>query len=683
MRVYAKGLRKACKRVKMKKWLLVMFFFLILLSSVFAETFRDKIPDYVAHVENKDEEQFIHDITESMIIEQTFSSAHDFDYIALSFSDHDEVIAGETSLSLIEAATGERVYYEELSNKEITYAQPVKLQPAAGGKKGIEYLVKIEGKGTAETGLGIFGYPSEETPAVVNGEKGEYVVSVGIYSYTGIFKYLFTAVYFIILFMVAGNFIFITQIQPKTEYMFLCAAVPVGMIFLMFLSSNTVHDGNTHLAKIFHYSNIILGNDQNDSYGHIGLSETEADVFYEVRRDLGRNDGILYEYYNAHDKFGRKSDFSSSQVICEYRETSASSFLEYIPAIVAVTLGRLINGSVYFNLLLAKIFSFVVYILICFCAVRTAPFLKNALAITALIPMNLYQATGLTYDSTIFACILLAFAYFLKALQSILKKREILILALLSVIIGCCKGGFYLPVLLLLILLPAKIDKKSTGKWKICFGSWAAGAAGFLFTAFHAFLPYIKDIFMISSVSPSVESTAIMAQQIIPGKEAASYGILFAVVEPKGFIQLLLHTVTEKASFYLGGLIGYRMAWAYRYMDFIVVVPFLILLIIALARTTEEKGIKLSSIHRLFCALIFSIEFLGFHILMLLETPIDNTFIQGVQGRYFLPLIPLVMFLLYNAGRMQDANGERRLYLYYNMAVSIYIFAFLKIFILL
>ena len=65
---------------------------------------------------------------------------------------------------------------------------------------------------------------------------------------------------------------------------------------------------------------------------------------------------------------------------------------------------------------------------------------------------------------------------------------------------------------------------------------------------------------------------------------------------------------------------------------------------------------------------------------MLIETPVGAMVINGVQGRYFLAWVPVVLFIIYNGRREYEAVGIRRLFIYYSIAESIYLYYFLKIF---
>lgn len=673
------GIKKFINRMEGKKWFVIMCFFILFFSVLFWETLQDKIPNYATHVANQDNEQFIHDIREGMLIEQTFSSLHDFDFITLSFSDHDQYIEGTTIISLSEYDTGKIVYYEEIPSGEIKYLTPVEVHPEGGGKRGVKYLLDIQARNTTETALGLFGYNSNENAAILNGKTLEYTVSIGIHSYTMVYQRLFLLVYIILIISLLFITFWVMVPGMKIEFLFLGTVIPVGILFLLFLSSNVVHDGNTHLAKVYHYSNVILGNAQHDQYGIVELSEAEADVFYEVRRGLDtKRNSALYEYYAACEKFSIKTNYEESWVSCDYRETSASSVLEYMPAVITVTLGRLFNVSVYFNLLMAKIVSFLFYIGLCFWAIRNAPYLKTGIAFAALIPMNLYQATGITYDSTVCACSLLLFSYILKACKEKIIIGDIVITSILSLIIGCCKGGFYLPILLLWLWVLRKGENK---EWKKIFiWNCILGGVGFAFTAFDAFWPYIRDAFSLVSTE-TAENALVTVRETVPSTESDSYGILYCVAYPKGFIVLLINTLIEKLNFYVGGAIGYRMAWAYRSVDFLIVVPFLVILILSISKTEGDAEIRPAFFQRLICCIIVCLEFLGFHVLMLVETPVDLNVIQGVQGRYFLPLIPIIALALYDNGRIQTVRSMRRLFMYYAFAIAFYFYTFVKVFI--
>ena len=63
---------------------------------------------------------------------------------------------------------------------------------------------------------------------------------------------------------------------------------------------------------------------------------------------------------------------------------------------------------------------------------------------------------------------------------------------------------------------------------------------------------------------------------------------------------------------------------------------------------------------------------------MLIETPIGRSVISGVQGRYFLAWVPIVMLILYDGNRTYNIQGKRRLFFYLSITEIAYLYLFLN-----
>lgn len=633
------------------------------------------IPNYATHVGHEGEEQFIYCLTDEDVIEQEFVSSQDFDMATLHFSDHDQTISGKTFISVKEKGTGTQMFYEEKSNSEIHYGDLVKLE--FQGKAGVNYVLKLEFEGMGGNGLGIFGFPE-------SGEETEsYKIAIGFHTYTKRFEGLVRWILFIIFCTLLISVILVTCTELSEEYLFLGIAIPVGIAFLSFLSINVVHDGGTHLAKVYHYSNVLLGKGAQDNYSCVLLREDEAEVFNEIYEERNRENPTREIYWDTIEGFDNKKESNNWVLSHEYRETSGNSFWEYFPGVFGMTIGRIIGGSPRFNIFLAKIFFFVFYIIMVFWAIKISPNFKSVLAFGALLPMNLYQATGITYDSVVTAFSMMILALFFKARTESLSRKEVLILFGCSAFLGCCKGGFYLVLLLLFLTISKECFGNFKNKCKICIGSLVCGGIGMMITYMQVYMPVIRSLFaQMASQDRGTETNEIIVSQVVekvPETQISAYGISYVVKNSADFIKMFGKTLIQKADQYLGSLIGYRMAWSDMLIDWIIIFTFLVLLLLA-SSDTEEIQCKVTVLERCFLLVCLGVEVIGFHILMLIETPMSSSVIEGVQGRYFLAWVPIVILIFHNGKRKYEKNGFRRLFCYYAIAESIYLYSFLKIF---
>lgn len=672
-------LEKIKKQEFIKMFLLAIIVFIVLIVVGKIE-FNGKIPEYVTHMGFKEEEQFIYYLKDSDLVEQEFISPNDFDRIGIHFSDHDQSISGKTFISIMNIETSEIIYSEEMDNSNIHYGEPVVLP--ISGEAGKPYLVSMHFEGMGEEGLGIFGFPIKkgESGASISGRKSDYRVAVATYTETNVFKSLIQKVY-ILMAVILVCAVFATMLTSwKEEYLFLSIALPVGAAFFLFLSINVVHDGGTHLAKVYHYSNVLLGIDEEDRYGQVSLKIDENRAFDEIYRSDHIENGMLTMYWETINLFGEEEGGNQRSLSCEYRETSASSFFEYFPGIIGMTIGRLFNGSAALNILLSKICFFIFYVLTIFFAIKIVPAFKMIFAFAGLLPMAMYQATGITYDSVVIAVCFLVTALLVKLRTESLEISENILLFLCAFIVGCCKGGFYLVILGVALGFIGNEEFKK--KWKTFLLMLISGIAGLIFTSFNTYIPMLKNIFennsMVKNVLEPEKAGAII--EMIPETNVSAYGIGYIFEDILGFIRLLIASITENLQKYVGETIGYRMAWSDQCVNWLIIFIFIFLLLMAASCTKTEKKIRINGYERVWIIILFGIEVIGLHVLMLIETPVGASIINGVQGRYFLPWIPLIMMCLYSEKRVYEENGKRQLFVAYAVAEVIYIYSFLKIF---
>lgn len=663
-------------------WKMLLFTMTVIIAlCVLAKVeISDHIPTYATHMGHAGEEQFIYNLSDTDVIEQEFESPEDFDMISLHFSDHDTNIDGKTVISVYEKDTGNMVFYKEKENSEISFGKLVELNFEDEGKKKTCYTMRISFEGMGEKGLGLYGIKASQVKkgALINGKLSEYSIAIGTHTYTNIYQKLVYTVLAMLFLTLTISLLLVFKTKVKEEYLFLGIALPVGIAFLLFLSVNSVHDGATHLAKVYHFSNVILGQGDEDRKGNVSLTESEAEAFEEFFEERNRENNIAGIFYDTVTQFGKESKTANRVLSHDYRETSASSFFEYFPGTIGMTIGRIFGGSVRYNILLAKIFSFAFYVTMIFMAIRISPGFKNVIAFTGLLPMGLYQATGITYDSIVLAIGLTIFALYMRAREKGLSAQNMVLLFGLAYILGCCKGGFYLPLLLLFLIIPKQVMGNIKRKLLIGFGSIFFGGAGMLTTSFDTYYSTLREIFQAKEATTSLNEAANIIS-VVPTTETVSYGIGYAFENIFDFIKMTVITIVQKADQYIGSLVGYRMAWTDSLVSWTIIAAFLILIILATSNTESWKA-NFSGFEKVMAMCLVIAEIVGFHILMLVETPMGANIIEGVQGRYFLVWIPVIMMIVSGKYRAYEEKGMRSLFYFYSIAEVFYVYSFLKIF---
>jgi len=121
------------------------------------------------------------------------------------------------------------------------------------------------------------------------------------------------------------------------------------------------------------------------------------------------------------------------------------------------------------------------------------------------------------------------------------------------------------------------------------------------------------------------------------------YSLKEIIGHPGNTISMLVNTVWVKFSFYAIEILGAELAWLDLEIPVGFVLPFLVLLVLACFRREDEK-IKINMPERIWMWLMGAGVIALTMLAMLLNwTPRYLKFIEGVQGRYFLPVLPLIL----------------------------------------
>jgi uncharacterized membrane protein len=126
--------------------------------------------------------------------------------------------------------------------------------------------------------------------------------------------------------------------------------------------------------------------------------------------------------------------------------------------------------------------------------------------------------------------------------------------------------------------------------------------------------------------------------------------IFFMILHPIAFIQALLHSFLYYAQYYLVSFVG-TFGWLDNRLDTplppILVYIYLTVLILVSLIDNNEFNINLKQ--KLVYLMIFSLSFLSIFVLEYIAwNAVGGNIIEGIYGRYFIPIAPLFFLLFYN-----------------------------------
>lgn len=647
---------------------IIIFCMIVLMTKFYMDS---KILRYTSHISNQDKEQFVHDFTSGMVISQKFYNYSDFDFITLSFSDHDQQINGKVGIRIKDVSTDTILFYEEKESSEIHYKEFVEIpfDNFGGGYADKLYEIELYSLGTEDVGLGVYGYKNGEEKASVNGGQSEYTLSIGIHSYTNLYKSMTIGILGIgmlsILIAIWSTFVF----KAREEVMFLILTIPFVLCMLFLWPGNEVYDEGRHYHTVYHYSNQILGCGAQDTITEIQMRKCDVNNsggLEGMNTTVNAQAQRFWYYLNrisdkAEDTAMVNVDVSSMPVVND------GKIIQYLPGVIGMTLARILGANYFWMMTITRMAIISFYLCMCYYAIMKIPVLKMLLVLVSALPMNLYQTAGISYDSFTYAVGIVVFAFIIKLWHEGLEKKDWIKYAIAVAVLGNCKGGVYLTLILLMCLIPK--EKYISKKW-LKFGAILAIAGISMLSGFmRTIISWFIVIPQTGNTSEVINSGGVIAEKLSP---------FFLLKEPIRFIEMFIQTMMENWDVYLGQMLGYRTAWANEKISLVVMLPFLVFLILA-AVGDEKENFKISPFARLGILAILFIELVGMQVIFLGETPVYSDLILGFQGRYFILFIPCILLLFRNDGLVFK---EKKEYLYpcFSMAQLVYLFFFLELF---
>lgn len=419
----------------------------------------------------------------------------------------------------------------------------------------------------------------------------------------------------------------------KIENIFLMVAPLTCIFFLVTMPTFKNHDEYYHWLKAYEVSQGTLMTPQEDGVQGSMMPEGVSKVF--------PTDWTNLDYQMMKDLLDVKLNEDNKGILNP--ETAAVySFVQYIPQATGIALARLVTDNVYLITYGGRIVNMIFALLVLYFAIKLMPFGKKLLLIPAMIPIAIEGFTSLSPDAMTISVAFFYIAYILhlafgKKEQLGMKEKVILLIS--SIVIALCKI-VYIPLVGLILIIPKEKFKNQGNKNKILNFCVIAGIA------------VIINLIWL----------AISSRYLSTFREGDSkIQVLLALQNPILYIQNVLYTFNLNGSNYLLSLFGADLGWG-ELIKLYSIVPYAFLgIYLFTAITDNELKDKLKKYQIVWISLvILAIVGLIFTSLYVQWTTVGQTSIAGIQGRYFLPILPLVMLLLGSVVKVKSLYNEEK-----------------------
>lgn len=512
------------------------------------------------------------------------------------------------------------------------------------GIKGHTYEIRLEfSDELLDSGLSVIVTPAGyygENPLYVNGEESENRLSMNAHTYFNLFlKRYFFAMFLFAEFMAAGFYYLAFLRSCRIEKVFAFTILCLGVIYNFVLTPYMTPDESYHIDMSYRHSNTLLGI---ESAGENKCYKRQDDTELEFTSSPS-----LENYKIIYDGLFSMAE-NDTLVEAEATSTTEAPMIIYLPAVLGMTLARLLHLGTVPMLLLGRWFSLLGFTILTYFGMKKLPFGKTALFLLAVLPMNLQQCTSFSYDAVITGvsflyicwCVSLAFG------EKQVKATDMLGLGILGIILVYGKSGVYLPLALLIFLIPAARFGGKRVRNLCVLGLFLLPVLCFL----------NQNTATVSYIATTTEATATVGSSTTAG-----YTIGYFLSQPLELVRMLANTLSDKTAFYLESLVGQKMGWVEIDISEVISMLFWLLLILASLKTKEEPmyirtGQKWWIVF--VCAVCAGLILAG---MLLTWTPRGYVSIEGVQGRYFIPLMPALLLVLRNPRLTWERCAQRGL----------------------
>ena len=447
--------------------------------------------------------------------------------------------------------------------------------------------------------------------------------------------------------------------ESKPETAFLIIGLIFGLCFLIVTPALQVPDEYEHFYRALYVSEGHVLPEKVENMSGVYVPESVQLTSSEISKEW-------FSFIKDRDNKLNLSELLNIQFNSQNRvfeDISRIAVVTYspVPYIIsafAITLGKLFNLSPIVLIYMGRLANLLAWVFLTYLAIKIIPVHKWVLFIIALIPMTLFEAASLSADSLILGLSFLIVAIFFKYAFDDNKKKigikDIYILFILLLLLSLSKQ-IYFVLLLLIFLIPSP---KFGGRKKMFY------IAGFLFLSIllisGGWNLLVKDLYI--PIFPQV-SISGQIEYILGDLLRFPYALLKTF-----FYRGLSYQLLFVGNFWLD--VPLPMWWIGACI--LSAVPVALLDKSKVVITRKQKLIS-GSIFVMIFLLVCAFVYVSW-------TVVGQNIIDGIQGRYFIPILPLLFLLLYKIGKFD--SYDNKIFLSVKNNLNLIIMAYMTIFLL-
>lgn len=428
-----------------------------------------------------------------------------------------------------------------------------------------------------------------------------------------------------------------------------------GLIYIFLVPPFQAPDEPNHLLRAYHISEgYFFGIKTKDARFGATLPESLMLV----------SDSFRILRYHYQQKTNLKKILQAAAIPLAPAERSFLDFpnvayyapTAYLPQFPVLFFARLLRLPPLLLMYLGRLATLVFWLVCVSYAIRILPFHQWTMCWISLLPASLFLHASLTADATTngLAFLLIAQILNISFTGAAFSWKRAVFIILLSLIITINKV-VYAPLILLLFLLP-KDQFGSFRKKAILLGGvflihviilsiWYQIAGG-LFIPYDQYHPIFRE-----------------GQQLNPGVDPKAQ-LSFILQQPFTFLKTLVVSYAESAPATLAHYIG-KFGWEKNYLP-TWLIGILATSLPASALLEKKEPISLRNPHRALLLTTGIAMIAAFSCVIYMQwSPVGHDRILSLSGRYFIPVFPLFLLVLYPKRRFQWRSFQPNWWIYF------------------
>lgn len=411
----------------------------------------------------------------------------------------------------------------------------------------------------------------------------------------------------------------------RQELAFLCVALCMGLFLSIALPVNVTicFDDEVHSVRAFLLSTWPKAEVPHAAtlMGALSWSMNENNLVTH-RLDTLRDENALIRQM---DEAALAEDATPEEITWSFSDTS------YVVMAAGIRLARALGLPMHLQFIAARMANMLLYVIVCFFAVKALRRFKMVMACATLMPSAMYQACSVTYDATGTALCYLGIALAVDAMldrETPLSWQRALGI-LLCFVVGSMTKIVYIPLLLLVLLLPRR--------------KFASGGQR---TAFKLLAMVCMAGVVLAMVFNVAGGNIALQDNRGPGADSSAQ-IAFILHHPLTYLGYFFSTIFHSFGDYF--LTNSRTLWGYIGSCSGTLNWLSLGLMFFTVFTDHDPELKQRLNWKLRLAMLIiagMVVGMVFTTMYVAFSPVGTNDFSGVQARYLLPVMPLLMMLL-------------------------------------